>query len=84
MGSIPGRCWVQVIPKTFKMVMVPACMELSMKEEPRYITGRPGVSIMRLGGLAYLAWAAMTCKTTCEKHDLEAVWKELNDELTGC
>ena len=26
---------------------------------------------------------ALWLKTTCEKHDLEAVWKELSDELAG-
>ena len=34
------------IPKTLKMGVVPACMVLTMKEGPRNITGRPGVSIM--------------------------------------
>ena len=35
-----------VIPKMLKMGVVPACMVLRMKEGPRNITGRPGVSIM--------------------------------------
>ena len=35
MGSIPGWCWVKVIPKTLRMVAVPACMVLRMKQEPQ-------------------------------------------------
>ena len=35
-----------VIPKTLKMGVVSSCMVLTMKEGPRNITGRPGVSIM--------------------------------------
>ena len=46
MGSIPGWCWVQVIPKKFKIIVVPACMVLRMKKEPQNITGWPGVSII--------------------------------------
>ena len=37
---------VPVIPKKLKMGVVSACMVLRMKEGPRNITGRPGVSIM--------------------------------------
>ena len=39
-------CQIPVIPKTLKMGVVPACMVLTMKERPRNITGRPGISIM--------------------------------------
>ena len=46
MGLIPGWCWVKVITKMLEMVVVPACMALSMKYESRNITGRPGVSVM--------------------------------------
>ena len=35
-----------VKPKTLKMGVVPACMVLKIKWEPRNITGWPGVSIM--------------------------------------
>ena len=34
MGSIPGGCWVQFMPKTLKMGVVPAYMVLRMKEGP--------------------------------------------------
>ena len=46
MGLIPSWFSVQVIPKTLKLVMVPACNALVMKKEPGNITGWPGVSIM--------------------------------------
>ena len=52
MGSIPGCCWVQSYQRRLKMGVVSSCMVLTMKEGPRNITGRPGVSIMCLGGLA--------------------------------
>ena len=56
MGSIPGCCWVQSYQRRLKMGVVSSCMVLMMKEGPRIITGRPGVSIM--GGLAC---GPMTC-----------------------
>ena len=46
MGSIPRKCWVKVIPNTLRMVVVAGCLALSMKYEPRNITGFSGVSIM--------------------------------------
>ena len=46
MGSIPGWCWVKVIPNTLRMVVVAGCLTLSMKDELGNITGLPGVSIM--------------------------------------
>ena len=52
MGSIPGCCWVQSYQRRLTMGVVFPCMVLTMKEGPRNITGRPGVSIMGLGGLA--------------------------------
>ena len=41
-----GNGFNTVIPKTLKMLVVPACVPLSMKYEPRNMTGQPGVSIM--------------------------------------
>ena len=41
-----------VIPKIFKMGVVPACMVPRITLGPRNITGQPGVSKMGLGGLA--------------------------------
>ena len=46
LGSIPGWCWVQSYQRRLKMGVVSSCMVLTMKEGPRNITGRPGVSIM--------------------------------------
>ena len=61
--------WETVMEKSWKILLqsmwepyfdgvLPTCMVLTMKEGPRNITGRPGVSIMWLGGLAC---RPMTC-----------------------
>ena len=44
--------------KDVNMVVVPACMALSMKYEPQSKTDQPCVSILRIGGLAC---GPMTC-----------------------
>ena len=33
--------------------------------------------------ISYMRSPPVRRKTKCEKHDLEAVWKELSDELAG-
>ena len=53
-----------LVPSHTKMVVVNACMPLSMKFEPQNITGQPGISIIRLecggGGGGQSMWAYET------------------------